>query len=271
MLLGVMGNPIAHSRSPEIHRAFARQVDLDVDYQKILVPPNKFDLTALSFLDNGSKGFNVTLPHKGDAFLFVHKHSEEALQSKAVNTVVKLSSGKLKGYNTDGPGLLADLEKNKSWKIEGKKILVIGAGGAVRGVLPSLVNAHPESVSLYNRTHIKAEQIVQDFDFEKLSAVSAENLEDAYDIVISGSSAGLLESEISLPSKIIGPNTLCYDMIYAKNMTAFQRWCLTQKCQSADDGLGMLIEQAALAFTLWTGCEVSTEAVIADMRGLINL
>lgn len=271
MLLGVLGRPIEHSRSPEIHRALAKQVNLAVDYQKILVPSGEFNQTAATFLDKGSKGFNITLPHKGDAFHFVDEHSVEALQSKAVNTVVKQSSGKLKGYNTDGLGLMTDLQKNKHWRISGKRVLVIGAGGAVRGVLASLIDAAPKSIAIFNRTRDKAEQIVRDFNVDTLSSVLSEDLETAYDIVISGSSAGLLEDGINLPSKIIGPDTLCYDMIYAKEMTAFQSWCRDQKCAAAYDGLGMLIEQAAVAFTLWTGLEVSTEPVIQDMRTLINL
>jgi len=271
MLLGVLGNPIEHSRSPEIHAAFARQLNIEVEFRKILVPPDGFDRAACNFLDEGSKGFNITLPHKGDGYLFVDELSDEARQAKAVNTVVTQASGKLKGHNTDGLGLLADLEKNKEWNLRGKRILVIGAGGAVRGVLSGLVNAHPESVSIYNRTQKKAEQIVQDFELDKLRAIGAEDLDEPYDIVISGSSAGLHDSNITLPSEIIGPETLCYDMIYAKSMTAFQCWCTEQKCKAAYDGLGMLVEQAALAFTLWTGRAVLTDVVIDDIRVQINL
>lgn len=266
ILLGVMGNPIEHSRSPEIHLEFARQHQLQIEYEKLLVPENGFKDVAKTFLERGSLGFNVTLPNKGDACQYVDQLSEDAKASQSVNTVVVEASGRLTGHNTDGLGLSRDMQSNLSWRIEGKSVLILGAGGAVRGVMASILKMKPGQLHVYNRTPEKAIQLEKQHPSTCLKAVPMENLLEGYDFVISGTSAGLLGGEIGLPSKIIGANTLCYDMIYAQTKTPFQTWCDKHNCQESVDGLGMLIEQAAQAFTLWTDCEVNTEAVIQKLR-----
>jgi shikimate dehydrogenase len=274
ILLGVMGNPIEHSRSPEIHFEFALQHQMEIEYEKLLVPNDGFEESASAFLKRGSRGFNVTLPHKGNAFEFVDELSEDAKISQAVNTVVvgefeREGSVKIVGHNTDGLGLMRDIQANLGWDIKNKSVLILGAGGAVRGVLARILRAEPKVLHITNRTIEKAIRLEEKFSSTCLKAIPKKDLLENYDFVISGSSAGLSISDISLPSKIITSSTLCYDMIYARTKTPFQIWCNEQGCQKSVDGLGMLVEQAAESFILWTGREVNTGPVIQKLRATI--
>ena len=276
-----MGNPIAHSRSPEIHSEFALQNSINITYEKLLVPSDGFEESTKTFLQRGCRGFNVTLPHKVNAYQLVDELSEDAALSHAVNTVVvevlpeggssennigKKKPTKLIGYNTDGIGLVRDFQSNLAWDLKNKSVLVLGAGGAVRGVLSRVLKLEPQVLHIFNRTLEKAVKLEEQFSNPCLKAVSIDELMESYDFVISGSSAGLTLGDINLPATIIGPTTLCYDMIYSQTKTSFQAWCSEQGCQSSVDGLGMLVEQAAESFTLWTGCEVNTETVIKKLR-----
>ncbi len=265
-LLAVFGNPVAHSRSPEIHHMFASQVGIDVEYRKILVPENSFSAVARRFLDEGGRGFNITVPNKIDAFNFVDELSPEAQRAEAVNTVVRRKDDRLYGHNTDGPGLARDLTENLGWQLESKRILVLGAGGAVQGILESLLAKKPAAIVLLNRTVDKAVSLAEKFSDRRLSATTLNEVGEGYDLIISGSSAGLTTNEpLALPAQLLTNMPLCYDMIYGRE-TPFLRWCNMVPADKRADGLGMLVEQAALSFETWFGVSVETRPVIQTLR-----
>jgi len=264
--LAVLGNPISHSRSPEIHKAFSRQIGIDLSYQKIEVPEGEFDQVAGELMLQGYRGFNVTVPCKGDAFRFAARCSASAVRSEAVNTISFIDETQVQGDNTDGPGLAKDLIENHGWQIENQRILVLGAGGAVRGVLWDLLQRSPLMVHLYNRNVSRAEAIVKKMAVQELVAVTKDELEDGYDLVINGTSAGLAQKVPDLPPRILNKHSRCYDLVYGTRITPFNDWCRrTSECEVAD-GLGMLVEQAALSFQLWFSKTVQTSQVIADLR-----
>lgn len=251
-LLGVFGNPIAHSRSPDIHHQFAQSAGLDVNYEKILVPDGEFENTAQGFIARGARGFNITVPNKLDAYEFANNLSAAAKAAGAVNTIKREENGDLSGHNTDGAGLVRDLKQRLGWTLEAKRILILGAGGAVQGALAALIEESPGAIEIYNRTHAKAEALVARFAQANLRAVNLAQLGEGYDVIISGSSAGLSQGAgFSLPERIIGGHSQCYDMIYGKEPTAFMVWAETAGAKTLADGLGMLVEQAAIAFEYW--------------------
>ncbi|MBQ74233.1 MAG: shikimate dehydrogenase [Gammaproteobacteria bacterium] len=264
--LAVLGNPVAHSRSPEIHRDFARQTGVDLDYEKILVPDGRFHDVAMDFLGAGGVGFNITLPCKGEAFDMAEHRSVSANRSRAVNTIAAEASGRIYGDNTDGAGLVQDLTHNLGWKIADQRVLVLGAGGAVRGVLWDLLQAAPCYIHLHNRTSAKAIQVAAQMADGRITAVEMSDLEQGYDLIINGTSAGLSGNVPELPENILGHHSHCYDMVYGAGATAFNEWCLsTSRCEVAD-GLGMLVEQAALSFRLWFSEAVQTRELIMSLR-----
>ncbi len=265
--LAVLGNPIEHSRSPEIHGLFAEQTGIELDYQKVLVPEGGFVSVADKFLVDGL-GFNVTLPCKHDAFEFVAEKTRAADQAQAVNTVVKRDDTTI-GDNTDGPGLVRDITRNLGWTIQGRKILILGAGGAVSGVLGSLLDEGPEAIQIYNRTAEKATALADRFNDSRLGAVDKASLEASYPLIINGTSAGLMGESLDLPESIIGSGSQCYDMVYGPEITMFNRWCLESGGETAD-GLGMLVEQAALAFKVWFDQDVKTGPVIQSLRASLR-
>jgi len=262
--LGVLGNPVAHSRSPEIHQQFAAAMGISLSYEKVFVSDGTFTSVANDFLDSGF-GFNITLPCKRDAWQFVDEASEGANQAEAVNTVSRTIDGKLRGDNTDGPGLVNDLLQNLGWPVYDSKILVIGAGGAVSGVLASLLAEGPGVLHVTNRTPTKAQQLEK--KFPGATAVAIERLQESYDLVINGTSAGLSHQDLEIPGSVITGNTRCYDMIYGSGITRFNQWCQKQAECDVADGLGMLVEQAALAFMIWFGGQVNTAP---DTQSVIN-
>ena len=265
--LGVLGNPVSHSRSPEIHQQFASATGISLSYEKVLVSDGTFNSVANDFLDSGF-GFNITLPCKRDAWQFVDEVSDRANQSEAVNTVSRTLDGKLRGDNTDGPGLVNDLLQNLGWPINGSKILVVGAGGAVSGVLASLLAEEPGILHVTNRTHAKAQNL------PGATAVAIDRLRESYDLVINGTSAGLSHQDLEIPGSVITGNTRCYDMIYGSGTTRFNQWCQKQAECDVADGLGMLVEQALLAFMIWFGGQVNTapdtQAVINTIRNNLD-
>ena len=264
--LAVLGNPVSHSRSPQIHEAFAQQVGISLSYEKIEVPAGEFNQVASKLLSLGYSGFNVTLPYKGDAFRFVSHCSNSALRSEAVNTISIIDETQIHGDNTDGPGLIKDLGENLGWQIEDQRILVLGAGGVVRGILWDLLQASPQVVHLYNRTAAKADVIVRKMADPSLIAVTKASLEQGYDMVINGTSAGLGGEVPDLPASVLREDSHSYDMVYGPGTTAFNDWCYqTSGCEVAD-GLGMLVEQAALSFHTWFSRKVQTAEVIAVLR-----
>ena len=269
--LAVLGNPVAHSWSPVIYEQFGRQTGLSLSYEKVLVPEEAFDRVASQFLESGF-GFNITLPCKRDAWRFVDEASEVANQAQSVNTISRTAGGKLRGDNTDGPGLVNDLLRNLGWQIKGRKVLVVGAGGAVSGVMANLLAEEPAMLHVFNRTPEKARELQE--NHAGVIAVTSDSLHPGYDLVINGTSAGLSDQDVEIPGSVIRDGTRCYDMIYGPGTTRFNAWCLEQRACEVADGLGMLVEQAALAFRIWFGTQIhvtpSTKPVIETIRNTLD-
>lgn len=264
--LAVLGNPIGHSRSPDIHRWFGEAAGVDLTYERILVPDGEFsEVVTEFFADPEAIGANVTVPCKSEAWQFVDKTSQHANRAQAVNTLHRQGDGSILGDNTDGEGLVADLTSNLGWQLADKRILVLGAGGAVRGVLGNLIARNPAHLHLFNRTRAKAEALVSIFG-EPLEVTDFTEPPVPYDVIINGTSASLAGQEISLPREILSESTCCYDMVYGNEVTAFNAWCLSQVNCTVADGLGMLVEQAASAFEIWFGVRPPTASVLENLR-----
>lgn len=259
---GVVGNPISHSKSPAIHQDFARECQQDMAYQTYLLSETTFEQELRDLMAQGIRGLNVTLPFKERALALVERLDPLAEAAQAVNTLALSAEGVWVGYNTDGLGLVADLMRNHGQSLAGKRILVLGAGGAVRGVLPALLAQQPASVHLYNRTAEKAEAIAQQFK-GAVSARTATALESGYDLIINGTSASLSGQSLALPARIVASHSSCYDMMYGTGDTVFMAWAREQGAGLVLDGLGMLVEQAAVAFEIWRGVKPNTKPVLA--------
>ncbi|WP_119395908.1 shikimate dehydrogenase [Salinibius halmophilus] len=262
----VFGHPVKHSKSPKIHAQFAKQTDQDLSYVAMELPLEGFMESARAcFEDLNFKGANVTVPFKEQAFALVDELSPRAERCGAVNTLIKLADGRLRGDNTDGLGLVADLKFHKV-ELADKKILVIGAGGAVRGVLQPLLAENPAKVVIANRTVSKAEDLANDFaDLGSVAASAISELNEAFDVVINGTSASLSGFCPVEDPNILAAGATCYDMMYGDKPTVFNAWAAEQGAKTID-GLGMLVEQAAEAFQLWRGVRPETEQVRADLR-----
>ena len=270
----VFGNPIKHSRSPQIHRAFAGQTGQDIHYVSTLVEPDQFQVAAGQFFQTGGKGLNITVPFKQDAFAFVHQLSERARRAGAVNTLIHQDDTTILGDNTDGIGLVRDISTNLGWSITDKKILLIGAGGAVMGVLEPLLKKHPALIVIANRTVSKAEKLAADFaDLGNITGCSFSALKESspFDLIINGSSASLSGQLAPVPESVLSNNTQGYDMMYAAEPTPFMRWMNDHGAQQTADGLGMLVEQAAESFSLWRGVQPETQPVIAAIRAEMSM
>jgi shikimate dehydrogenase len=265
----VMGNPIAHSQSPLIHRLFAAQVDQEIDYRAILVEPGQFAAAANAFRAEGGRGLNVTVPFKQDAWVYADLLSARAERSGAVNTLVFRDHGDVLGDNTDGLGLVRDLTDNHHLTLKHKHILLLGAGGAARGVLTPLLKAGPGRLVIANRTPAKAVELA--LLFNGIGTVSgcgfAELSGFRFDLVINATAASLSDTLLPLPTDIFFEGSGCYDMMYGKEPTAFMDWGLAHGAAYAMDGIGMLVEQAAESFRLWRGIRPNTKDVIAQLRG----
>lgn len=263
----VMGNPVAHSKSPVIHRMFAEQTDQALSYDKILVPTTGFRSAVKRFFAEGGRGLNVTVPFKQQAWAAVAQLSERAERAEAVNTILIEPGGALYGDNTDGVGLVRDLRDNHQVHLEQARVLVLGAGGAVRGVLPALLGELPNEVVVANRTLSKAVTLVEHFQGKiPLRASSFDALAgEPFDVIINGTSASLSGKLPELPPEL-ARGAVCYDMAYGEGPTPFVTWAHEQQARLALDGLGMLVEQAAEAFYLWRGKSPDTAPVIAALR-----
>lgn len=262
----VVGNPIEHSKSPQIHTLFAKQTGQILEYNKILVELDNFDNAMTHFIQSGVQGLNVTVPFKSQAFDYVDELSERAKLAGAVNTVL-FKDGHSCGDNTDGVGLVKDII-NQGGVLENKRILVLGAGGAVRGILGPLLNKNPQEIVIVNRSHDKAVLLAQDFSpLGTIKAQTLEQLEGAFDWIINGTSAGLDGKVVDLPASAVTSQTWCYDLLYSDRETGFNQRCRELGAFKCIDGLGMLVEQAAEAFYLWRGVRPETESVIAAIRG----
>jgi shikimate dehydrogenase len=268
---GVFGNPIAHSKSPLIHRLFAAQTGQSLSYEPLLAPLEDFVGFARAFFVNG-RGANVTVPFKEQAFRLADQLTARAQRAGAVNTLMKLDDGRLLGDNTDGAGLVRDLTVNAGLSLTGKRILLLGAGGAVRGVLEPLLAERPAALVVANRTVAKAEQLAREFaDLGPIMASGFDWLDESVDLIINGTSASLAGDVPPIAASLIQPgHTLCYDMMYAKQATAFNAWAAAQGAAQTLDGLGMLVEQAAEAFALWRGLRPQSAPVLAHLRELLS-
>lgn len=266
-LYAVFGNPINHSKSPHIHRQFAEQTGQDMHYTKQLVNEGEFEKTAQEFFAQGGKGLNITVPFKVNAFEFAQQRTARAERAGAVNTLALLSDGTILGDNTDGIGMIHDMH-NLGWELEGKRVLILGAGGAVRGILQPLLEENPAQVVIANRTHSKAEELAKNFhDLGTVRAISFEQLHgEIFDVVINGTSASMQGELPPLPDNLLATNANCYDMMYGSEPTVFLCWAKAQGAAQLADGVGMLIGQAAEAFYLWRQIRPEVVPVITAMR-----
>jgi len=288
----IIGNPVAHSRSPDIHREFARETTQSISYERLLSPLDGFVKTVTAFRSaataeiSPAAGVNVTVPFKIDAFNYATELTPRALRGGAVNTL-KFMGATVLGDNTDGVGLCADIERNLGFNIAGARVLVMGAGGAVRGVMGHLWDASPALLAITNRTLSKAESVAKQFNDamdttdikdrsadhsseprrkEKIRVIGLKELPtQQFDLIINATSASLAESLPLVPVASFAPNALAYDMMYGKGQTPFLRLAASAGARTAD-GLGMLVEQAAESFYVWHGLRPSTTPVLAILR-----
>lgn len=263
----VFGNPIAHSKSPAIHARFAASTAQDMNYEALLVPLDGFAITAREFMAVGGRGANVTVPFKEEAFRLCDKRSVRAERAGAVNTLI-FNGTEIFGDNTDGAGLVGDITRNLGISLCAKRILLLGAGGAARGVVDPLLAQQPASLFIANRSADKALALAA--LFSGVVTVDAGNLVEiagkSFDIVINATSASLSGETLSLPDALFAEGALAYDMMYGKGDTPFMSQARAQGVVRCADGLGMLVEQAAEAFMLWRAVRPETAAVLADLR-----
>jgi shikimate dehydrogenase len=266
----VIGNPVAHSKSPLIHATFARQTGEDLSYTALSVPPDGLRDAVLGFRDAGGRGLNITLPFKHEAWALATRREGAAEAATAVNTLAFVER-EIVGYNTDGIGLVRDLRDNLRQPIRGRRVLIMGAGGAAYGVVEPLLDERPDELVVANRTPQKAVALAA--HFAKLMGRAARGMRGCgyealagqrFDIVINATSAGLANEMPALPESCIAAGTLAYDMVYGKS-TPFLEFALGRGALAAD-GLGMLVEQAAESFRIWRGVRPDTAAVIASLR-----
>ncbi len=264
----VFGNPIAHSKSPRIHRLFAAQTGQHMAYDALLVPVHGFAQAVAEFQAAGGRGANVTVPFKQEAWALAAELSPRAQRAGAVNTLLLRADGNHYGDTTDGVGLLRDLCGNHGVALAGRRVLLLGAGGAARSVLEPLLAERPACLVIANRTAAKAQELVQAFagcGTVRASSFSALS-EDSFDVIINATAAGLCGTVAPLPDGILAPRACAYDLMYGDRPTDFVRWARQHGAALAYDGLGMLVEQAAEAFYLWRGVRPETAPVIAALR-----
>jgi shikimate dehydrogenase len=262
----VVGNPIAHSKSPQIHAAFARATGEDLSYERIEAPLDGFRETIDAFARAGGRGLNVTMPFKEQAFALSTTRSPRAELAKAVNTLARVDD-RWHGDNTDGVGLVRDLTHNLDLAIEGRSVLILGAGGASRGVIGPLLALSPARLCVANRTVSRAEALADEFvALGTLEACAPDALADPFDLVVNATPWESGSDVPHWPDVIVGRHTFAYDMVYADEPTAFVRWARARGAAFACDGLGMLVEQAAESFLLWRGVRPETAPVFASLR-----
>lgn len=263
----VIGNPIGHSKSPTIHTEFARQTGQELAYEALLAPLDGFIATVDAFRSEGGKGLNVTVPFKQEAWKYASALTERARLAEAVNTL-KFDGDAVLGDNTDGAGLVRDITVNRDFPINGKRVLLMGAGGAARGVLLPLLEQQPASLTVANRTAEKAVQLAA--HFAPYGAIEGSGYDAlagrTFDLVVNATSASLSDALPALPPGVFAPNSLAYDMMYGKGLTPFLEFARNQGAEILTDGLGMLVEQAAESFFLWRGVRPDTRPVIELLK-----
>lgn len=270
-LYTVFGNPIAHSKSPAIHAAFAAVAGQDMRYEARLAPVDGFRQALAEFVAAGGKGANVTVPFKEEAYRLSTRLSARAARAGAVNTLV-FNDSEIFGDNTDGAGLVRDITDNLGCPVAGQRVLLLGAGGAARGVIAPLLACQPATLTIANRSADKAEALAQAFaDLAAVNAGSFAKLAgQSFDVVINATSASLAGASLPLPPGLFADGSLAYDMMYGKGETPFMALARAQGAGRCADGLGMLVEQAAEAFAVWRGILPATAALLADLRAQLN-
>jgi shikimate dehydrogenase len=268
----VFGNPVSHSKSPLIHAAFARQTGQAISYEAILAPRGAFAESVHAFIEDGGLGANVTVPFKEDAFRLSTRRTPRAELAGAVNTLVFSREGgndRIVGDNTDGAGLTRDLSANLGCVLKGRRILLLGAGGAARGVLGPLLDAHPATLVIANRTAAKAHALATHFvAFGSVVGCAYPELAgQSFDLVINATSASLSGELPPLSPNVFAPGSFAYDMMYGKGDTPFMAFARQHGAAQVADGLGMLVEQAAEAFFVWRGIRPDSAPVMALLRG----
>ena len=257
----VVGNPVRHSMSPQIHAAFARATGQEIDYVRIESPLDGFERTVDAFRAEGGKGMNVTLPFKEAAFRYCRHVTPRARSAEVVNTLA-FSGGEAFGDTTDGAGLVSDLERNVGFALLRKHLLLMGAGGAAQGVVPALLQAGVARLVIVNRTVPRALALAARFGvhgcgYDELAG-------EGFDIVVNATSAGLVNEAPTLPASVFKPGALAYDMVYGRD-TPFLAQARAAGAR-ASDGLGMLVEQAAESFFVWRGVRPATRAILERLR-----
>ena len=268
----IFGYPVEHSLSPQLYQLFVKQfpwIELSYGKQVGLLKPNGFEQQVRDFfVDPYSFGANITAPFKQRAFNLVDVRTSRAQDTASVNSIFKLPSGELEGDNTDGVGLVRDIEQNQNFQLKNKKILILGAGGAVNGVLPSLMSTESRSITVVNRAVEKAEQLKNRYSALIVKTYSGLDLDNTnYDLVINATPLSLLNQLPVISETILAPNALCYDMVYKPEYTVFTRWAEQHGCRVAD-GLGMLVEQGVENFYRWFGVRPETGEAVETLRSL---
>lgn len=261
----VIGHPIAHSRSPQIHAAFARQTQQELHYERLLAPLEDFAGTLRAFRASGAKGANITLPFKEEAFALADERSERAQAAGAANTL-SFEDGCVHADNTDGEGLVRDIVRNQAFSLAGRRILLMGAGGAARGVIAPLLSQQPQNLTIANRNMSKAQALAQQFFIQ--TAPYAALVDRVFDVIINATSASLSNELPPLPPAVLA-GTLAYDMMYGRGETPFLVFARENGAAHCVDGLGMLVEQAAESFFIWRGVRPETAAVLAELRATL--
>lgn len=268
----VFGNPIKQTKSPAIHSLFAAQSGQDMQYRAVRVDLDGFEEAARRFFEGDGAGLNVTVPFKPNAFRFAERTSERASRAGAVNTLTRNAQGKIEGDNTDGVGLVRDMVANLGWTVQSANILLLGAGGAARGVLEALLREKPSSLLVVNRTAERATTLEQ--EFSALGPVTGGGYDEIggrqFDLIINATSAGLAGDMPELPSSLLTEKSCCYDLVYGAQPTPFMRWAAHHAAWAVADGLGMLVEQAAESFYIWRHVRPETRPVIHQIRESIE-
>jgi shikimate dehydrogenase len=265
----VIGNPVSHSLSPQIHTLFAAQTNQSFQYQAIEINEENFEQDLFDLQQQQFKGVNITVPFKRKAWELSDTLSPRAKDAGAVNTLIFQEDGNIAGDNTDGVGLTRDMTQNLRILIRQRKILILGAGGAVRGVLGPILAHGPRNLTIANRSLDKAETLAEDFSaLGKINVSAYEDLgRENFDLIINATAAGLSDDVPLIPDEVLGTNSVCYDMMYKLDKaTAFVDWALSRGAVDAHDGLGMLVEQAAESFYIWRGVRVETTEVFESLR-----
>ncbi len=263
----VVGHPVMHSKSPQIHEAFARQCNVSLSYEAIALDPIAFEQGVRNLQAGGMAGLNVTLPFKEAAFGLCDEVSERARIANAVNTLTFLGGDQLTGDNTDGIGLVRDLQQNLKISCADARVLVVGAGGAARGIVQPLLQTGPARLVIANRTASRARELAGSMGSpDRVYSCALDEVSDSFDLVINATAASLSSEVPALPESVFHSQSHAYDLAYADQPTAFMRWALALGAAQAVDGLGMLVEQAAEAFWIWHRQRPQTAPVISALR-----